>query len=132
MRDDNVLKAAAGLSGGVGGMQDVCGALLGSSIALGMKYGRERQELDNLEIMPEALAPVGRLYKWFEKEYGTVKCRELRTKFGGGIYYDMNVPWQKEMAEEAGVAQGCVDLVGRTASRAAELILEPPQTTEEK
>ena len=112
-------------------MQDVCGALLGSSIVLGMKYGRERQELDNQEIMAEALAPVGKLYKWFEKEFGSVRCRDIRTKFGGGIYYDPNVPWQREMAAEAGVGQGCVDLVGRAAARAAEILLEPDEVVEQ-
>ena len=108
-------------------MQDVCGALLGSSIALGTKYGRERQELNSHEVMGQSLAMVGMLYKWFEKEFGTVRCRELRTKFGDGIYYDLNVYWQRYMAEEAGVGDGCVDLVGRVAARAAELILEPPE-----
>lgn len=119
-----MLKAACGLSGGIGGMQDVCGALLGSSLVLGMKYGRERQELDNHEIMAEALAPIGKLYKWFEKEFGSVKCRDIRTSFGGGIYYDPNVPWQREMAEEVGVSQGCVNLVGRVAAKAAEILLD--------
>ena len=32
--------------------------------------------------------PVGKMYKFFEKEFGTVKCREITTRHSGGVFYD--------------------------------------------
>ena len=122
LRDDNLLKAASGLAGGIGRMRDVCGALLGSSLMLGLKYGRGREELDNMEKLNSSFIPVGKLYKWFEKEFGSVKCLDILTRFGGGVYYDRNVSWQAELAEEAGVRDKCSDLTAKTAAKAAEML----------
>ena len=102
-------------------MRDACGALLGASMMLGLKYGRGREEIDNLEKLESSYLPVGRLYKWFEKEFGSANCREIRTGFAG-VYYDPNVPWQAELAKEAGVSEKCAELVGKTAARTAEML----------
>ncbi len=124
IRDDNVFKAASGLGGGIGGMNDTCGALLGASMMLGLKYGRGREELDNLEKLRNSGVPVSTLYKWFEKEFGSAKCHDIRTRFGGGVFYDINIPWQAELAEKAGISEQCCDLVGKTAARTVEMILD--------
>ena len=124
MRDDNLFKAASGLSGGIGQMRDACGALLGASLILGFKHGRGREEIDNLDKMKDSQALVGKLYKWFEKEFGSATCRDIRTSFGGGVYYDINVPWQKELANEAGIPEKCAELTGKVAVKTAEMLLE--------
>ncbi len=103
-------------------MHDTCGALLGSSLMLGLKYGRGREEMDNLDKLISSLTPVGKLYKWFEKEFGSATCHDIRTKFGGGVYYDTDVPWQAELAMEAGVGEKCGELTAKTAARAAEML----------
>jgi C_GCAxxG_C_C family probable redox protein len=122
MRDDNIFKAVSGLAGGVGLMGDTCGALLGASMMLGLKYGREREEIGNFDKLKSSSVPVGKLYKWFEKEFGSATCHDIRTKFGGGAYYDFSVPWQRELAEEARMFEKCSDLVGKTAARTAEML----------
>ena len=122
MRDDKILKVASGLAGGVGGMRATCGALLGASIMLGLKYGREREELNNEDKLDSSLEPVGKLYKWFEREFGSAKCLEILTKHGGGTFYDINVPWQAELAEEAKVLEKCAELVGKTAAKVVEML----------
>ncbi len=121
MRDDNLFKAASGLAGGIGRMEDVCGAIIGASLMLGLKYGRGRDEIDNTEKLTASCLPVGKLYKWFEKEFGSAKCRDIRTKFAG-VHYDFNVPWQVELAKEAGVPEKCSELTAKTAARAAEML----------
>ena len=113
-------------------MQDVCGALLGSSIALGMKYGRARQELDSHEIMGQSLAMVGMLYKWFEKEFGSVICHEVTARFAGGVHYDVTVPWQAELAEEAGVLDKCHELIGKVAARVVEMMWDDLEKEKKK
>jgi C_GCAxxG_C_C family probable redox protein len=122
MRDDNVFKAAGTLTGGVGGMQDACGSLLGASCMFGLMMGRSINDFGNREKLGESMTLTGQLYKWYEKEFGSPTCREITTKFGGGVYYDMRVPWQAELAKEAGVHEKCVELAGKTAARAAEML----------
>ncbi|MFC1942618.1 C-GCAxxG-C-C family protein [Chloroflexota bacterium] len=124
MKDDSILKASSGLAGGIGRMEDVCGALLGASMMLGLQYGRGREELDDADKLASSTVPIGKLYKWFEKEFGTVKCKEVLTQFGGGVYYDRKVKWQGELAKEAGLAQKCVVLTAKTAAKTAEMILD--------
>ena len=132
MRDDNLFKAASGLAGGIGRMRDTCGALLGASLMLGTKYGRGREEIDNMEKLNSSFVPVGKLYKWFEKEFGSAKCLDIRTRFAGGVYYDANVPWQAELAEEAGLPEKCAELAGKTAAKTAEMLWEAIEEAERK
>ena len=118
-------------------MEDVCGALLGASMMLGLIYGRGRDELDNMDKLTNCAQQVGKLYKWFEKEFGAVKCRDLRTRFAGGVYYDSKVDWQADLAKEAGIPEKCADLTGRTTARALEMLLDDtgwqePQACSEK
>jgi C_GCAxxG_C_C family probable redox protein len=124
MRDDNIFKAASGLGGGVGMMGDTCGALLGASMMLSLKYGRGREDIGNFEKLKSSGVPVGKLYKWFEKEFGSATCHDIRTRFGGGAHYDFAIPWQRELAEEAGIFKKCSDLVGRAAAKTAEMLWE--------
>jgi len=132
MRDDNIFKAASGLGGGVGMMGDNCGALLGASLMLSLKYGREREDIGNFEKLKDSGVPVGKLYKWFEKEFGSATCHDIRTRFGGGAYYDFQIPWQRELAEEAGMFEKCSDLVGRTAAHTAEMLWDAIEAEKKK
>ena len=131
MRDDNVFQAASGLSGGIGLMHDTCGALLGASLMLGLKYGRSRQEIDDLEKLGNSYLTVAKLYKWFEKEFGSATCRDIRTKFAG-VYYDSKIPWQAELAKEAGLPEKCAELTGKTAARAAEMLWDAIEEEKKK
>jgi C_GCAxxG_C_C family probable redox protein len=132
LKDDNILKAASGLHGGIGGMQDTCGALLGASMMLGLKYGQSREELDNPDESGSSTIQVGKLYKWFEKEFGTVKCREISTRFAGGVHYDLNIPWQSELAREAGMYEKCDELAGKIAARTAEMLWDTMEAEKKK
>jgi C_GCAxxG_C_C family probable redox protein len=122
MRDDGVFKAASGWGGGIGQMNDVCGSLLGASMALSMKYGRGREEIEDFEKVKSSYLPVAKLYKWFEKEFGSATCRGIRTRMAGGVFYDTKVPWQAELAKEAGLAEMCAELVAKTCARTAEML----------
>jgi len=128
LEDKMLFKAASGLSGGIGAMHSVCGALLGGSLALGLKYGRELSDLQKSaeEAMEKEWAsfePVGKLFKWFEREFSSVICSDVRKSFIG-VDLDSRVPWQKEMAEELGMHKYCLELARKTARRVTELMLE--------
>ena len=122
MRDDSVFKAAGALTGGIGGMQDACGSLLGASLMFGAAFGRGISDYGNKDKVGESMTAAAQLYKWYEKEFGSPTCQDIRTKFGGGVSYDMRVPWQADLAKEAGIHEKCVELAGKTAGKAAEML----------
>ena len=122
MRDDSVFKAAGALTGGIGGMQDAYGSLLGASLMFGEACGRSINDFASREKLGESMTLTAQLYKWFEKEYGSATCKDIRTKFGGGVYYDMRIPWQAELAKAARVHEQCGEMAGRTAGKAAEML----------
>jgi len=132
MGDDGVFKAASGLGGGIGQMNDVCGSLLGASLMLSMKYGRSREKIDDYEIAKSSYIPVAKLYKWFEKEFGSPTCRGVRTRMAGGVFYDTKIPWQADMAKEAGLPAMCAELVAKTAAHTAEMLWDDIESEKKK
>ena len=122
MKNDDIFRSASGFGGGMGMMADTCGALVGASMMLGLKFGRKRDELENIEALDKSGVPVARLYKWFQNELGSVKCRDIRTRFGGGTFHDLTIPGQFELAEKAGIFKSCSELVGKAAARTAEML----------
>lgn len=75
MNLNQALQAAVGFGGGMGRVQDVCGAVTGAIIALGLSSGFT--ETDGREKINEVYAKVRRLINDFTEQKGTVKCREL-------------------------------------------------------
>ena len=122
IRNDDIFRAASGFGGGMGMQSDTCGALVGAGMMLSLKYGRERQDIENMEALRESGVPVAKLYKWFQTEFGSATCHDIRTKFGGGAFYDFSIPWQRELSEKARVFEQCSELVGKAAARAAEML----------
>lgn len=122
MKNDDIFKAAAGFGGGIGMLGETCGALVGASMMLSLIYGRGRDEIESMEKLGESGVPVAKLYKWFQTEFGSATCHDIRTRFGGGAFYDFAIPWQRELSEKARIFEKCSDLVGKAAARAAEML----------
>lgn len=68
MDAETAMKVSAGLGGGIGRMREVCGAVTGATLALGMKYGP-----DKAAVYPH----VQELCARFKAECGSIVCREL-------------------------------------------------------
>jgi C_GCAxxG_C_C family probable redox protein len=136
LKDDGLAKASTGFAGGVAGMQSVCGALTGGILALGMKYGRDYSFLEGppeaaLKKQAEAMEQAERLAKWFEREFGTVLCKELRKKHMG-TELSMGVPWQKEWADQLGMRKRCGEIAANTARRVLAMLDDPKLNILEK
>ena len=123
IEDDSVFKAASGLSGGIGRMHSVCGALLAGALALGMKYGRQKDELENTKKLYSSMEHVEKLYRRFEKEFGSVLCRDIRQTLLGE-YIDTKIPEEYERAKKLGLYEKCSNLAGKTARMVAEMMVE--------
>jgi C_GCAxxG_C_C family probable redox protein len=136
LKDEGSIKAISGFSGGIGGIQSVCGALTGAALALGLKYGRDVSSLqgppeESMRKQSEAIEQVGRLAKWFEREFGNIDCSELR-KSHMGTELGMGVPWQQEWAIALGMGTRCKDIVARTARRTIAMLDDPKLNILEK
>jgi len=73
--NDQALQVSVGFGGGMGRLQETCGAVSGAIIALGLSSGFK--DGDTRDKINEVYAQVRRLIADFEKEKGTVKCRDL-------------------------------------------------------
>ncbi len=124
MTDPLAFKAASSFCGGMftGG---TCGALSAGIMVLGMKYGRDHVEEGLAGLLKGAL-PTYQFVKWFESEFGSTACREI-----SGMAFDearLRAGVENPKAMEAGLdperGKKCARLVGRTAAKIAEVIIE--------
>jgi len=67
-------KIATAFGGGIGRRGSLCGALTGAIIAIGFKHGTNKTVLEEKE---KAYNIALKFYDQFEKECGSVFCREL-------------------------------------------------------
>jgi C_GCAxxG_C_C family probable redox protein len=75
MNPDAALRIACGLGAGLGRRQEVCGALTGAIVALGVRYGRGDGE--DRSRTEETYARTRELISRFEAKHGCSRCREL-------------------------------------------------------
>jgi len=103
----DLIRAMAGLAGGVGFCGDTCGALTGGACLLALYAGRgipDEEEDPKLNLM------VSELMEWFTEEfsecYGGIHCREILAD------------------DPANQLKRCPDLVTRTYEKVKALLLE--------
>jgi C_GCAxxG_C_C family probable redox protein len=129
LKNEGLAKASTGFAGGVAGLQSVCGVLTGAILALGMKYGRDYSYLEGppeaaAKKQGEAMEQAARLAKWFEREFGSLDCKELR-KSHMGTELNMGTPWQNEWADQLGMKERCSEIAARTARRVLAMLDNP-------
>lgn len=129
LKDDALAKASTGFAGGIGGTQSACGALSGGVLALSLKYGRDVSYLTGpaeagLKSQFAAIEQAARLAKWFEREFGSTICSELR-KSHMGTDLSMGVPWQNEWADRLGMRKRCAEFAAKTARRVLAMLDDP-------
>ena len=105
--EDSLLpKLATGFGGGVARKGSLCGAFVGSIMALGMKMGRtDPQDKKSLSIIYEKCQ---KFWDQFEKEFGSNLCFEII-----GCHLDNEEEYQKWVA--SGGKEKCADIVRKTA-----------------
>jgi C_GCAxxG_C_C family probable redox protein len=73
-RDELVPKVATAFGGGMGRCGSVCGAVTGGLMAIGIRYGTNEPSAEKRSRASEL---ARRFYRRFEKQIGSVMCREL-------------------------------------------------------
>ena len=85
---EEVICMGTGFGGGIGQTKNICGAITGACMAVGMIKGRrdpceEEDMKERVKQLTSKIYPVfGCLIKEIEEEYGTLICRELSDPFG--------------------------------------------------
>ena len=73
--EDTALKIACGLGAGMARKEEVCGAVTGGILVLGMRHGRGSK--DDRSAQERTYAKARELMDQFSKKHGTIICRKL-------------------------------------------------------
>jgi C_GCAxxG_C_C family probable redox protein len=124
--DIHTFRAATALAGGVAGSGEVCGALLGALMAVGLAYGRDQLEpVETSVAFGEAMQRGERVCDKFRSALGSLRCRDIQQSLYGRSW-DLRKPEEKLDFLSRHDIDKCSDLVIKKAAEiAAEVILKP-------
>lgn len=107
-------RIATAFGGGMGGCGDVCGALTGAMMALGLKFGRDTAGDTDAKAM--TYGKVRQLFAAFREKFGSIQCIDL-------IGIDLTTPEGLQKANELDLHNNvCPDFVAFAAEEAARLM----------
>ena len=122
--NDDVFKAASGFADGLGlTTRGTCGALIAGVLALGMVFGRKREDLEDPLAAMDSYDLVADLVEQFEERFGSLRCSDIQTAQAGRSF-NLRDPDDLEAAVEAGMMDHCSNLAGKAAEMAARIIME--------
>ena len=89
MEKDLAAGAGRGMAGGIGGLGNVCGAVSGAVLVIGLKTTNENN-IHDMEAGYKTMETVREFVARFEEQHSSIKCREL-------IGHDIST-WEKSEA----------------------------------
>jgi C_GCAxxG_C_C family probable redox protein len=118
---DNLTYKAATAMPGIALRGETCGGVVGGLMAIGLVFGRE--DPNDMDSYFRAIAQGRKFCRRFEKEFGTVMCRDIvKERFGKDL--DLANPEDaKEFVKMDGFRK-CAYVPGRAARIVAEMILD--------
>ena len=115
MDKDQALKVSCGFGGGMGKLQETCGAVTGAIMVLGLKHGIA--EIDP-EIKEANYQRVKDFTTKFEEIHGSIKCMDL-------VKTDLNTPEGSAYFKENNImTEVCAKCVGDAVKIVEEMIEE--------
>ena len=93
---DTALRIAQGFGAGMARTDDVCGAIAGAVIVLGLRYGAT--QADDRAAREKTYAVINEFIKEFKQRNGTVSCTAL-------LGFNLSDPDQRTQAHQSGVVQ---------------------------
>jgi C_GCAxxG_C_C family probable redox protein len=112
---DQVVKMATPFGGGVARWGMICGTLNGGAMVLGFSYGRTQAE--EKEKREETYAKVQEMLREFEKDFGSVQCKNL-------IQLNLLDPADRQKYQEMKVINRCSRFVAKSVECARRLLKE--------
>ena len=120
LEDGAILKALTPFPG-IALRGETCGAVVGSLMALGLVYGRDK--LDDRQSYLASLLSARKFCKRFEEEVGSTMCGDIIEK-QFGKRYNLADPAQVKEWQAAGAVEKCTAVVGKAVRIAAEILLD--------
>jgi len=115
IQSEIIPRIATAFGGGIGGRGVICGAVVGSVMAIGLKHGREEPS----QPRDTAYALASEFCRRFEEETGSLSCRELT-----GI--DLSTPEGQKAFYSSGVPiRVCLPAIGAAFRLVMELLERP-------
>jgi C_GCAxxG_C_C family probable redox protein len=114
---ETALKLSSSFGGGMGRLREVCGAVSGMFMVVGMKYGYSDPK--DVKAKEEHYRLIQELAKRFEEENGSIICRELL-----GLDHQRDMPVPEERNESYYQRRPCVELVRNAAKLLDEIMNE--------
>ncbi len=108
LEEDIALKLASSFGGGMGRLREVCGGVTGMFMAAGILYGYD--DVEDKALKAAHYERIQELAKLFEKEHGTILCRELL-----GLSETRSTPVPADRTEAYYQSRPCEDFVGSAA-----------------
>jgi C_GCAxxG_C_C family probable redox protein len=107
-------KLGGAFIGGIANNGEVCGAVSGALMLIGLKYG---QYIDgDIESKEKTINKTNEFIQNFKKEYGSIICREL-------LKYDISIKEEAIKARESGIFKTlCPVLVKRSVEIFEEIL----------
>jgi len=113
-KDPIIPKIATGLAGGVGRSgSSHCGVLIGTVMAIGIKYGRE--DAKDRDAVLKTYEKVQQYWDRFEKEFGSRDCATI-------IGYNLGDQEQYKKWTESGGREKCTALIEKAFQIAYEYL----------
>jgi C_GCAxxG_C_C family probable redox protein len=95
---DTALRIATGFGGGMGRLQNTCGAVSGAFMVIGLRYGMGKN--DDIEAREKTYQVIREFSKRFQEIFGSIVCKELLdcdiNTPEGKDYYDRNDFFEKK------------------------------------
>lgn len=116
MDENTALKIASGFAAGLAYRGEMCGAVVGAYLAIGLKYGfTQPTEQDKKD---KTYRLIGEFLEEFKKRNGSINCREL-------IKYDTSDPVQLKEAREQNVfSEKCPKFVQDSSEILEKILLD--------
>jgi C_GCAxxG_C_C family probable redox protein len=108
------LRVAGAFGGGMGRMGEVCGAVTGALMAIGLRHGKYRAEGNAARDKTYAL--VQEFARQFRERHGALRCREL-------LGYDLSTPEGRQAARDSGLHDTLCPQLVRGAAEIVEGLL---------
>jgi C_GCAxxG_C_C family probable redox protein len=110
------LKISQPFGGGIAHRGDICGAVSGAFMVLGLKYGRTAAE--DIPSREKTYEAVTAFIEKFEHAYGSIICKEL-------LGHDLSTNLGHKKAEEEGVFENLCPKFVQTATELADYLIKP-------
>lgn len=122
--NEEVIRGLAPFAGGAARSGNLCGALIGGIVGIGLAYAPSTLR-GALEIpgYVQSMDVAGILYDRFKEKFGAVNCKEIQHLFWGRSW-NLRDPHEREDYLKPEFHDKCGDVAGEAAMSAAEIILE--------